>query len=105
MKFRSNPTTQPPLGGLISNYILLKDHPDYINQFPLARHMPDSNILPAKRQIYDSIDEGVVITAENPQNLKKSEGNKQEQNEQAANNDEDKEEENPAVAHVTTKKN
>lgn len=97
MKFRSNPTTQPPLGGLISNYILLKDHPDYINQFPFARNMPDSNILPVKRQIYDAF-EGVVTTAEKSQNLKKSEANKQEQNDQSGNNEEDKEEEQPSVA-------
>lgn len=101
MKFRSNPTTQPPIGGLISNYILLKDHPDYIQQFPFARNMPDSNVLPVKRQIYDAFEEGVVINAENSQNLKKIEGNKQEQGGQT-DKEEDKDEEQPAVAQVPT---
>lgn len=100
MKFQANPTTLPPLGGVVSNYILLRDHPDYQNMFPFARNMPNPNNLQQlnKRQtFYDSYDEGIIVNAENSQNLKKSEPNKQEQNEDK---EDDKEEEQPAVAQV-----
>ncbi|KAL0266422.1 UNVERIFIED_CONTAM: hypothetical protein PYX00_008958 [Menopon gallinae] len=102
MNFKENPAANPPLGGVMSNYVLLRNRPDYQSFIPFSAEEESSAPTPkeppvSKRQIADSTDtdDTVVINAENPHSVKM---NDDESRDQMTDENGEDDEDQPAVA-------
>lgn len=95
----------PPLGGVMSNYVLLRNRPNYQSFIPFAAEEEESSAtvpkeLPvSKRQVSDSTDtdDTVVINAENTHSVKM---NEEESRDQMTDDEDGEDEDQPAVAQV-----
>lgn len=58
-------TSLPPIGGVVSNYVLLRNQPNYQNllRLPLSS-MKKNDAYQTKRETFDEDDDSVVVVAE-----------------------------------------
>lgn len=108
-------TSLPPIGGVVSNYVLLRNQPNYQNllRLPLSS-MKKNDAYQTKRETFDEDDDSVVVVAEplkssknNEKQIKRKEEEEGEEGEgeEMTKNDEreegdEKQELQPSIAQV-----
>ncbi|KAK6641843.1 hypothetical protein RUM44_013561 [Polyplax serrata] len=110
MKPGARPTSLPPIGGVVSNYVLLRSQPSPNDLHPFfgQTKAKEANLSHIKRESPDDEDDSVVIFAESSQNTKNTDEaseNKEketeeskESEEEGEGDEEDSEEESPSIA-------